>query len=148
AGLLLPFLAERGIDPQAGGPDQAQVVKTLQERDRTMIEMAEGALFYYRAPEEDDQADLAKFDKEHLKAVFSAVVEKLAMSTARTAAEFDALFKELCAEKGWKMPQVGQPVRIALSGGTQAPGIGEIVETLGVDETVRRINLAREVVAS
>ena len=37
------------------------------------------------------------------------------------------------------MPQVGQPIRIALSGGTQAPGIGEIIMTLGAEETVARI---------
>jgi glutamyl-tRNA synthetase len=148
AGLLLPFLAERAIDPQTGGPDPVQVVKTLQERARTMIEMAEGALFYYRAPESYDQAALAKFEKDHLLAVYGAVAEKLATSAATTPAEFDALFKELCTEKGWKMPQVGQPVRIALSGGTQAPGIGEIVVTLGVEETVRRIKLAQEFVSS
>jgi glutamyl-tRNA synthetase len=58
------------------------------------------------------------------------------------------MFKELCSENGWKMPQVGQPVRIALSGGTQAPGIGEIVHVLGVEEAVRRITLAREFMAA
>ncbi|MEI6705134.1 MAG: glutamate--tRNA ligase, partial [Deltaproteobacteria bacterium] len=57
------------------------------------------------------------------------------------------LFKEICAENGWKMGQVGQPVRIALSGGTQAPGIGEIVVTLGIEETIRRIQKARDFVA-
>jgi glutamyl-tRNA synthetase len=145
AGLLVPFLAERGVDPSVGGPQLAAVVKTLQERARTMIEMADGALFYYKAPESYDEAALAKFDKEHLQAVFGAVVEKLAASPATTASEFDLLFKELCSEKEWKMGQVGQPLRIALSGGTQAPGIGEIVVTLGKDETIRRIGRAREI---
>ena len=148
AGLLLPFLAEQGIDPQGGGPDPATVVKTLQERARTMIEMAEGALFYYRAPVSYDEAALAKFDKEHLRAVYGAVAEKLTASAAVTAAEFDALFKELCTEKGWKMPQVGQPVRIALSGGTHAPGIGEIIVTLGIEETLQRIEQALSSVQS
>ena len=147
AGLLLPFLAERGIDPQIDGPDLPTVVKTLQERARTMIEMAEGALFYYRAPESYDETALAKFDKEHLQAVYGAVADKLATSAAVTAAEFDAIFKEICTDKGWKMPQVGQPVRIALSGGTQAPGIGEIIVTLGIEETLLRIKLAQETVA-
>ena len=45
------------------------------------------------------------------------------------------------------MGQVGQPTRIALSGGTQAPGIGQIVVTLGVEETIRRIHKAEEYVA-
>jgi len=147
AGLLLPFLAERGVDPSAGGPPLVSVVKTLLERARTMIEMADGALFYYRAPAAYDDAALGKFEPAHLQAVYAAVAERLAATPARTAVEFDALFKELCTEKGWKMAQVGQPVRIALSGGTQAPGIGEIIETLGVAETVQRIERAREAVA-
>jgi glutamyl-tRNA synthetase len=59
----------------------------------------------------------------------------------------DALFKEICTENSWKMPQVGQPVRVALSGGTQAPGIGEIVMALGVAETVARIERAKAAIA-
>ncbi|MBI2354744.1 MAG: glutamate--tRNA ligase [Deltaproteobacteria bacterium] len=144
AGLLAPFLAERGADPSAGGPQLAAVVKTLQERARTLIEMAEGALFYYLAPEAYDETAMAKFEKGHLLAVYATVAERLATTSARTAAEFDALLKDLCAEKGWKMPQLGQPLRIALSGGTQAPGIGEIIETLGSAETVRRVHRALE----
>jgi glutamyl-tRNA synthetase len=146
ADLLLPFLAERGVDPSNGGPQPAAVVKTLQERARTMIEMADAALFYYQAPESYDEAALAKFGKEHLLAVYGALEEKLATTAATMATEFDALFKELCTEKGWKMPQVGQPLRIALSGGTHAPGIGEIIVTLGKEETIRRIRKALETV--
>ncbi len=144
AELLVPFLAERGVNPNSGNPDLAAAVKTLQERARTMIEMADGALFYYRAPESYDAAALSKFTKEHLLGVYEAVALMLGKSTAQTAPEIDVLFKELCAEKGWKMPQVGQPVRIALSGGTQAPGIGEIIATLGIQETARRLDRIRD----
>ena len=147
AGLLAPHLTKRGIDPQ-GGPEVAAVVRTLQERAQTLEEMAERAVFYFKAPESYDEAALAKFDKEHLRAVFDAVADRLAAAGAATAAEIDALFKEICADKGWKMGQVGQPVRIALSGGTQAPGIGEIVVTLGIGETVKRIARACEIVAA
>jgi glutamyl-tRNA synthetase len=146
-GLLLPHLERRGIDPQ-GGPEVAAVVKTLQERAQTLEEMAERAVFFFRAPESYDEAALAKFDKEHLRAVYDAVADRLATATVAPAAEMDALFKEICADKGWKMGQVAQPVRIALSGAAQAPGIGEIIVTLGIDETVKRIARARETVAA
>gem|GEM_PF-3713444 len=69
---------------------------------------------------------------------------RLATATAATATEFDQLFKEICAENNWKMPQVGMPLRVALSGSTQAPGIGEIITTLGITEAVARIERARE----
>jgi glutamyl-tRNA synthetase len=145
ADLLLPHLSSRGVST-LNGPDLMAVVKTLQERAQTLEEMAERALFYYNAPEAYDQAALAKFDKGHLSAVFTAVADRLTASTGASAAEMDALFKEICSENSWKMSQVGQPTRIALSGGTQAPGIGEIVEVLGVEEATRRIIKAREVV--
>ncbi len=147
AGLLLPHLSRRGVTT-LGGPDLMAVVKTLQERAQTLEEMAERAVFYYNAPVSYDEAALAKFDKELLQAVCTAVTEKLSSAPLGDIAAIDALFKEVCAENGWKMGQVGQPTRIALSGGTQAPGIGEIVLTLGVEETLRRIQKMKEHLAA
>jgi glutamyl-tRNA synthetase len=144
--LLLPHLSKREVTT-LDGPELAAVVTTLQERAQTLEEMAERAVFYYIPPAQYDEAALAKFDKGQLQAVFTAVIEKLAAASNVDSTGVDALFKEVCSENCWKMGQVGQPVRIALSGGTQAPGIGEIVVTLGLDETIRRIQKARDFVA-
>ncbi len=143
AELLKPHLASCGVS-DVSSPDLPGVINTLKERAQTLEEMAERALFYYQAPQKYDEAALAKFEKGHLQAVFTAVVAKLSATTVSTATDGDLLFKEICAEGGWKMPQVGQPVRVALSGSTQAPGIGEIIVALGVGEAIRRIELARE----
>ncbi len=143
AELLKPHLASRGVS-DVSSPDLPGVINTLKERAQTLEEMAERALFYYQAPQKYDEAALAKFEKGHLQAVFTAVVAKLSAATVSTATDGDLLFKEICAEGGWKMPQVGQPVRVALSGSTQAPGIGEIIVALGVGEAIRRIERARE----
>jgi glutamyl-tRNA synthetase len=142
ADLLLPHLSSRGVST-LNGPDLVTVVRTLQERAQTLEEMADRALFYFQAPREYDEAALAKFDKTHLVTMFDVVIERLSAASGSTAVEFDAIFKAICSDNSWKMPQVGQPLRIALSGGTQAPGIGEIVETLGVEESVRRIQAVR-----
>lgn len=141
--LLQSHLANRGV-ADCSTPDLAGVVSTLQERAQTLEEMADRALFYYQAPQSYDEAALAKFDKPHLAAVFDAVTARLSATTAAAAPEFDTLLKEICADGGWKMPQVGQPLRIALSGSTQAPGIGEIITALGVNETIARIERAKE----
>ncbi len=146
AELLKPHLATRGVTDTAA-PDLAGVVATLKERAQTLEEMASAALFYYQAPTSYDEAALAKFEKAHLAAVFDTVAAKLTAAQPADTATVDALFKELCSENSWKMPQVGQPVRVALSGGTQAPGIGEIVMALGVSETVARIERAKAAIA-
>lgn len=143
AELLKPHLANRGVS-DTSSPQLAGVIATLKDRAQTLEEMAERALFYYQAPALYDEAAMAKFEKGHLQAVFSTVIARLSDATGTTAPEIDTLFKEVCAEGGWKMPQVGQPVRVALSGSTQAPGIGEIIVALGIGEAISRIERARE----
>ncbi len=146
AELLKPHLEKRGVVSTVV-PALATVVATLQERAQTLEEMADRALFYYQSPVLYDQAALKKFEKAHLASVYESVVLALKDVKPACAADVDGLFKQLCKTNGWKMPQVGQPVRIALSGGTQAPGIGDIVMTLGIDETIARIERIREHIA-
>lgn len=147
AELLRPHLFSRRVT-DSSSPDLAGVVATLKERAQTLEEMADRALFYYQAPERYDEAAIAKFEKSHLAAVFEAVITALTVANPTDAAAVDALFKTLCTDNGWKMPQVGQPVRIALSGGAQAPGIGEVVMALGVAESVARVSKAAAFVAA
>jgi len=142
AGLLLPFLAERGVDPAAGGPKLSAVVKTLQERAKTMLEMADGAVFYYTPVLSYDAEAVSK----HVKPETSGYLQKLA-EELRSLAEFnheaiEEAFKSVCSELGIKMGQIGPAVRIALSGGTVSPSIYEVMEVLGREETCRRLDLA------
>ncbi len=142
AGLLLPFLAERGVDPATGGPVLQAVVKTLQERAKTMLEMADGAVFYYTPELNYDEESVAK----HIKPETSGFLKRLSAALAAAPAfghdDIEAVFKEVCAELGIKMGQIGPAVRIALSGGTVSPSIYEVMEVLGKEETCRRLDIA------
>jgi len=142
ATLLLPFLADRGVDPSMGGPALPTVVRTLQERAKTMLELADGAVFYYTPlPLFDDEA-IAK----HVKPETAGYLQSLA-TALETAADFnhdavEVVFKEVCAGLGIKMGQIGPAVRIALCGGTVSPSIYEVMEVLGRDESCRRLSRA------
>lgn len=141
AGLLLPFLAEQGVDP-ATGPDLAAVVKTLQERARTMLELADGAVFYYRREFDYDEQAAAKFLKPEVAPLYEALLAKLTALSSFSHDGIEAAFKEFCEEQGIKMGQIGPPVRIALCGGTTSPSIYEVMEVLGAAETRRRLERA------
>ncbi len=148
ASLLIPFLAERGISPDKDfSPPIPDIVRTLQERSRTLVEMADAAIFYFKAPEIYDEEALSKFEKKHLLNVYSELIGHLESDSLFTTVAVDLLLKEICSAKGWKMPQVGQPLRIALSGGAHAPAIADIITTLGIPESLRRIKLAKEKVS-
>jgi glutamyl-tRNA synthetase len=147
ADLLLPHLSKREVTT-LGGPNLMLVVKTLQQRSQTLEDMAERAVFYYNAPSSYDDAALAKYDNAQMLAVFDAAVEKFSAANLADEAAVEGLLKEISIEKELKMGLVGQPIRIALSGSAQAPGLGEIIMALGADETIRRIQQAREYVAA
>jgi glutamyl-tRNA synthetase len=147
AGLLVPLLAEQGVET-VNGPDLVAVVKTLQERARTLVELADGALFYYRSEVAYEVEAAAKFLTPASGPLLAAFREKLAGWGELTAGGIENLFKEFCSEQGIKMGQIGPVVRVALCGGTTSPAIYEVIAVLGRDETGRRLAKAETFAAS
>ena len=147
AGLLTPFLRERGVDPETG-PDLVAVIKTLQERAKTMLELADGAIFYYQAEFAYDEKGVAKFFNAETPGLLTSLTGKLATLDGLSAADVEGAFKELCEEKGIKLGQIGPAVRLALSGTTASPGIYEMIEVLGLAETKKRVQRAIDKLAS
>ena len=56
--------------------------------------------------------------------------------------------REFAAEKGIKLGSVAQPLRAALTGSTASPGIFEVMEVLGREETLGRIADALDLAAA
>jgi len=142
AGLLLPFLRERGVDPALGGPDLPAVVTTLQERARTILELADGALFYYRSEVVYDEDAAAKQFTTAAVTNLDAFCARLSAWEDVSSAGIESLFKEFCAVHGIKMGQIGPVVRVALCGVTTSPAIYDVIAVLGRDETIRRLERA------
>lgn len=142
AGLLLPFLAERGVVPSSADPLLTAVVRTLQERSKTMLEMADGALFYYTRELVYDEESLAKHSKPETAGYLLGLTKALADAADFSHDTIETVFKNVCADLGIKMGQIGPAVRIALSGGTVSPSIYEVMEVLGRNETCRRLESA------
>jgi glutamyl-tRNA synthetase len=136
--LLREYLALAGVDA-AAGPELPAVVKTLQERARTMVEMAQGAAFYFRKNVEFDPEVTAKFlgpDKRH---VFESVIRHLEGCGEFTEQGIEIAFAGIMAETGLKLGKIGPPVRVALTGSTVSPGIYEVISVLGKDESLNRL---------
>jgi len=141
AGLLTPFLKERGVDPEVG-PDLVAAVRTLQERAKTMLEMADGAVFYYKDVQGYDEKGAAKFFTPETPALLESLIGKLEALESLSLESIEGAFKEICEEKGIKLGGIGPAVRLALSGSTVSPGIYEMILTFGVAETKRRLERA------
>jgi glutamyl-tRNA synthetase len=138
AQLLLPFLEGKGLKPR-NQSWLVEVVKTLQERSKTLVEMADMAEFYFR---DDFQTD-EKAERKHLTPVIKEPLEIL-ISRLDSTPEVDEkgleeIFQEVVARKNIKLGAIAQAVRVALTGKSVSPGIYEVMRILGKEEVLKRL---------
>jgi glutamyl-tRNA synthetase len=138
---LLPILESMGIKAE-GDPRLPAIIKTLQERARTLEEMAKAGLFYFKVEIEYDKKAAEKFLTSDKVEVLETLVEKLSGLEPFTEQNVEEAFNAILDEKGLKLGPVAQPVRVALTGGTVSPGIFETVSALGNAKTVERLKKA------
>ncbi|MGZ6071759.1 MAG: glutamate--tRNA ligase, partial [Myxococcaceae bacterium] len=137
---LVPFLAERGVTV-GDDPRLPRVVLALRERSKTLVEMAELARPFFARPEMDPKA-AAKHLDEAGKAMLRRGRETIGGVSPWTAAGIDPLLKSLAESAGVGLGKVAQPIRVAVTGSTVSPPIGETLELLGKDESLARIDAA------
>lgn len=126
--------------PTEDGPPLEHVIAALQERSKNLVELAQGARFFYQPPTSYDE----KAVKKHLRAqawpLVAAFIERVeAMGEDFSGALAHQAIKELCAEAGVGMGKLAQPLRILLSGGPVSPPIDITIELLGREEVLRRV---------
>ena len=140
--LLDEILVSRDV-VTSGGPDLPAVVRTLQERAKTLLEMADGATFYFRRPESyDAEAIERQVGPEQIVALDQLCEALTEAGAGGDHAAVEAAFQKILAATGLKLGKLGPAVRIALTGGTTSPSIYDVVAVLGPVESVARIRSA------
>ena len=137
-----PYLA-RGPEKLAALDDgkRAQLLKAmpgLKERAKTLVQLSDSAdyLFDQRPLKlEPKAAELIAKGRAHL----AALHPRLAALTEWTAAATEAAVRAQAEESGAKLGDLAQPLRAALTGKTTSPGIFDVLETLGREESLARI---------
>ncbi|MBI2370028.1 MAG: glutamate--tRNA ligase [Deltaproteobacteria bacterium] len=141
ARLLLPFLQARGGRAEAGARLE-RILRGLRERSRTLVELADQAVVYYLDEVTYEPGAAKKFLKAEVIPTFEGLVASLSRAEPFQAATIQAAFEQLMAERGLKLGEVAQPVRVALTGRTVSPGIFEVIEALGREPTLSRLRRA------
>ena len=135
---LRGHLARLGVDPNAG-PDLAGVVVALRERSKTLVEMAEGARFFFTDHLAYDEKAVAKYLGEEGRRALNVVGDALARLDPWTTEAIHEVIETVAAVGGWKMGQVAQPLRVAVSGTAVSPPIDQTLALLGRDKSLARI---------
>jgi glutamyl-tRNA synthetase len=143
AGWLMPILKKRNCVVESSAYLE-KAVSTLTARSKTLEEMADGALFYLKDNIKYDEQAAHKFLKPDAEAPLNLLTHKFKTLKGFEEKDLETAFKAVMDETGLKLGKIAQPVRVALTGKTASPGIFEIIEVLGKDRVILRLNKAME----
>ena len=134
-------LGMRGVDP-AEGPPIEEIVKCQAQRSKTLAEMAEQSLFFYRDPPDYDPKAVRKVFTSETPGLFAQVRAELSALRHWTPEALHGAIMAVAQAGGLKLGAVAQPLRIAVCGGPVSPPIDVTLALLGRDDTLRRIETA------
>lgn len=122
------------------------ILNLSKQRANTLIELKKSILDIKDEPKEYEEAGVKKFIKEDTQEVLNAYIELLENNKDKfsSVSELENITKPFIESKGLKFPQIFQPIRLSLTGTTQAPSVYDILFVLGFDEVKKRILKALE----
>lgn len=135
------FMTERGCD-LSQGPALEKVADLLRDRAKTLVEMADAALYFY--------LDFKEFEenaaKKHLRPVaaepLQLIMQKFSALESWQAAEIHQAIQDTASELELGMGKVGMPLRVAITGGGQSPSIDGTAKLIGKERCLRRLQMA------
>lgn len=138
---LVPFLKTAGVTATVDAKLELGV-RAFAERSTSLVEMAEKLKTYFASGVTLDAAAAAKHLTPEGKALLAKTKHELVNLTEWSTAAIDPIVKIVADANAAKVGAVAQPLRVAVTGGTVSPGIGQTLELLGREETFRRIDAA------
>ncbi|MBX9805763.1 MAG: glutamate--tRNA ligase [Alphaproteobacteria bacterium] len=109
----------------------------LKQRAKTVVELIENARFYIERTPFDEKAE-THLSPDSLKMV-APVIARIKDLPEITEASTEGAVREIAESTGQKLGNLAQPLRVLLTGSTISPSIFEIMEVLGREETLKRL---------
>ncbi|MCS0497111.1 glutamate--tRNA ligase [Ancylobacter sp. MQZ15Z-1] len=111
----------------------------LKERARTLVELIDSAAYIWKSRPFEMEPKAAALLTDETRRLLAATASSLAELGEWTAAGTEAAVRHVAEAKGVKLGAIAQPLRAAMTGRTTSPGIFDVLEVLGKDESLARI---------
>ncbi len=112
---------------------------SLRERAKTVNELSANARFYAVDGAVTPDAGAAALLTADARKRLGAVVKLLGEVQPWRAEAIEAVTREACEVRGWKLKDIAQPLRAAVTGAKVSPPLFEVMEILGREETIVRV---------
>ena len=138
---LIPFLERLGFK-DLDKSLVAGAAETLRMRSKTLVEMAETARFYFNEGLSYEEKADRKFLRPEIAPLMQETRVRLENTADFTQKSLEGVFLRILDEKKIKLGEIAQPLRVALTGTSVSPGLFEVMEVLGQETVLRRMDKA------
>ena len=138
ATLFQKDLTERGVTAPIATVEK--VVGLIKERASFVSDFWELSKFFFEAPTQYDEKAIKKQWKEQTPTIVKEVADVLQNTANFTSIALEEAVKQYMETKGLGFGQVMPPLRLALVGELKGPHIFDIIEVIGKEETLRRLD--------
>jgi glutamyl-tRNA synthetase len=128
------------------GPALIEVIKHLQERSKTLVEMTQNLKLFYQDFEYFDEK-LANKQFKNAEPI-ELLLSKLTALDDWTAEAIKRQIKQVCDELNMGFGKVGQPFRLALSGDGNAGSIDAVAQLVGKTRSLKRLKMALDFISN
>ena len=146
--LLKKFLIRENIisaENEFADNEIEKIIPLLQERSKTLIEMAHKTEFYFKEEIVYEEAASKKFLKTDIVQIFKEFIDKIkVIDKVLTHENLEPILNDLMKNHNLKLGKIAQPLRVALTGKKESPGIFEVITLLGKDRVLKRLQKAIE----
>jgi glutamyl/glutaminyl-tRNA synthetase/uncharacterized protein with HEPN domain len=141
---VTPFLQKHGYDLNSQSKGWLMSVLALeQERSKTLRQLAQNVKLFFKAPESLDPKAVEKvLKKNDGLALLKDVRQLLGQMEEWSGSALEHALKTFCEQRGQKLGNIAQPIRVALSGTVVSPPIHDTLHVLGQKESLGRIDRA------
>ena len=138
AGELKPFLQRLGFD-NLHTDQLKEVASLLKMRCKTLVEMAEAARFFFEEDLSFEEKGDKKFLKPEILPYLEALHQELTLLSPFKKDGLENSFIRFLEEQNITLKIIAQPLRMVLTGKTASPGLFEVMETLGKEKVLNRL---------
>ena len=125
-------------------PKRTELLDLGKQRAQTIVDLKKSITDILEVPRSYEEAGVKKFVKEDTKDFLEKYLVLLEKNKENlyNVSTVEEITKPFINDNGLKFPQLFQPIRIALTGGTQAPSVYDIISILGFNEVSSRLSEA------
>ena len=118
-----------------------KIIELMKPRSDSIQEIMIKSHYFYDTPNRYEPNDNKKVWKDNTEVILKDIIILCKNSEIQNSQNLEEVFKSFIQTSGFGFGQVMKPVRLALCGSLTGPSLFELMELLGIKESIKRISI-------